>query len=53
MKNITLGIIIGICLTITVFALNYNLKLNKRISSLEVFATQVANIINSNAEKTK
>lgn len=46
MKNTTIGIIIGILLTITILSVWTLVKQNSRISSLENFATQVANIIN-------
>ena len=48
MKNITVGIVIGVCLAITTLHVWYLYKLNSRVSSLESFSIQVANLINNN-----
>jgi len=42
----TIGIIIGILVAVTVFHVWYLYKLNTRITAVESFAIQVAQIIN-------
>lgn len=49
-KYIT-GIIAGICITITILSVWYLFSINNRISNLEVFATQVAQVINQSQKK--
>jgi ABC-type lipoprotein release transport system permease subunit len=48
MKNTTIGIIIGVCVTITVLSVYYLFQMNNRVVQLEVFATQLAQAINNN-----
>jgi hypothetical protein len=52
MKNTTIGIIVGVCLAITVYSVYLVINQNSRINNLEVFANQVATIIN-NAQKAQ
>lgn len=47
MKNTTIGIIIGICVTVTAFHVWYLYKINTRIVQLENFGVQVANLLNN------
>lgn len=50
MKNTIAGIVIGICLAVTIFHIWYLWKLDSRIKPLEAFATQVSQLI-SNAQQ--
>ena len=50
MKNTIIGIVIGVCITVTVASVYYLFSMNSRVSQLEVFSAQVAQIIN-NAQK--
>lgn len=49
-KYIT-GIIIGACVTVTVLSVWYLYNMNNRVVQLELFATQVTNIINNSKDK--
>lgn len=51
MKNTIIGIVIGILVTVTVFHIWFLYQQNSRINSLETFAIQVTNIINSSKNK--
>jgi len=45
MKNITIGIIIGVCATVTALHIWYLYSLNSRITVLENFASSVTTLI--------
>lgn len=50
MKNITVGIIIGVCLTITVTSVYIMFRMNARLVNLEGFALQVTSLINNSQQ---
>ncbi len=52
MQKYITGIIIGVCLAVTVFSVWYAFRLNSRVNNLEVFAGQVSTLIN-NASKAQ
>lgn len=51
MKNI-IYITIGICIAVTAFHVWYLYQLNTRVSQLEIFSSQVAQIINNSTKQT-
>lgn len=53
MKNYIIGIIIGVCITITVLSVWQLLSMAKRVAVLENFAVQVTNLINSNSKQNE
>ena len=50
MKNITVGIVIGVCLTITVISVYVTFRMNTRLVNLEGFALQVTSLINNSQQ---
>jgi hypothetical protein len=50
MKDKIIYFILGISLAVTVWAVWSMLSLNSRVNQLEVFATQVAQLINSSKQ---
>ena len=51
MKNTIIGIVIGVCVTVTVLSVWYLFNINSRVTALENFATQVVNIINQSQKE--
>lgn len=50
-KKYGVGIVIGVCLTVTAFHIWYLYKLDNRIKPLESFAVEVSKLINNSLQQ--